>query len=32
MSKPRKTPLDQPVRDRLVSDFDTNFLIEAGAG
>src|SRR5450756_1476586 len=32
MSKPRKTPLDQPVRDRLVSDFDTNFLVEAGAG
>ena len=32
MSKPRRTPLDQPVRDRLVSDFDTNFLVEAGAG
>jgi ATP-dependent helicase/nuclease subunit A len=32
MSKPRKTPLDQLVRDRLVSDFDTNFLVEAGAG
>ncbi len=32
MSKRRKTPLDQPVRDRLVSDFNTNFLVEAGAG
>ncbi len=32
MSKPRKIPLDQPVRDRLVSDFGTNFLVEAGAG
>lgn len=32
MSEPRMTPLDQPVRDRLVSDFGTNFLVEAGAG
>jgi len=32
MSEPRKLPLDQPVRDRLVSDFGTNFLVEAGAG
>src|SRR5512136_69525 len=32
MSKDRKAPLDQPVRDRLVSEFDKNFLVEAGAG
>ena len=32
MSEPRKVPLDQPVRDRLVSDFGTTFLVEAGAG
>jgi ATP-dependent helicase/nuclease subunit A len=32
MSEPRKVPLDQSVRDRLVSDFGTNFLVEAGAG
>jgi ATP-dependent helicase/nuclease subunit A len=32
MNKKRKTPLDQPVRDRLVSEFDRNFLVQAGAG
>ena len=32
MSKKRKTPADQPVRDRIVSEFDRNFLVEAGAG
>jgi len=32
MSKPRTTQRDQPVRDRLVSDFDHNLLVEAGAG
>src|SRR5512139_2891168 len=25
-------PPDQPVRDRIVSEFDKNFLVEAGAG
>jgi ATP-dependent helicase/nuclease subunit A len=28
----RTTPQDQAVRDRIVSDFDRNFLVEAGAG
>ncbi|MFB3853733.1 MAG: UvrD-helicase domain-containing protein [Vicinamibacterales bacterium] len=32
MSSARKTPADQPVRDRLAFQFDTNFLVEAGAG
>ncbi len=32
MNSVRRTPLDQPVRDRLVSEFDRNFLVEAGAG
>ncbi|RPJ69351.1 MAG: hypothetical protein EHM24_18845 [Acidobacteria bacterium] len=32
MSRSRKTPGDQAVRDRIVSDFDRNFLVEAGAG
>src|SRR5450759_4979411 len=32
MSEPRKVPLDQPVRDRLGSEFGTTFLVEAGAG
>jgi ATP-dependent exoDNAse (exonuclease V) beta subunit len=32
MSSTRRKPLDQPVRDRLVSEFDKNFLVEAGAG
>jgi len=32
MSKPRKEPLDQPARDRLVTVFDRNVLVEAGAG
>jgi ATP-dependent helicase/nuclease subunit A len=32
MSKAGKTPRDQPVRDRLVSQFDRNVLVEAGAG
>ena len=26
------TPSDQPTRDRIVSDFGRNFLVEAGAG
>lgn len=26
------TPIDQSVRDRLASEFDRNFLVEAGAG
>jgi len=32
MTEKRKTPADQPVRDRLVTEFDKNFLVEAGAG
>ena len=32
MNRPMKTPGDQAVRDRIVSDFDHNFLVEAGAG
>src|SRR5512135_2584239 len=28
----KKMPIDQPVRDRLVSEFDKNVLVEAGAG
>jgi len=32
MNKKLKTPADQPVRDRLVSEFDKNVLVEAGAG
>ncbi len=32
MPEPRRTPVDQPVRDRLVSDFETNILVQAGAG
>ena len=32
MSSTHRTPSDQPVRDRIVSDFDHNFLVEAGAG
>jgi ATP-dependent helicase/nuclease subunit A len=32
MSNKVKTPADQPVRDRLVTEFDKNFLVEAGAG
>ena len=32
MTEKRKTPADQPVRDRLVTEFDRNFLVEAGAG
>ena len=32
MSKQVKTPADQPVRDRLVTEFDRNLLVEAGAG
>jgi len=27
-----RTPTDQPARDRIVTDLDTNFLVEAGAG
>jgi ATP-dependent helicase/nuclease subunit A len=29
MSSPKKTPRDQPVRDRLVREFDKNLLVEA---
>ena len=32
MREQRRTPADQPVRDRLVTEFDRNFLVEAGAG
>ena len=32
MSSRKKTPRDQPVRDRLVREFDNNLLVEAGAG
>ncbi len=32
MNKPALTPRDQPTRDRIVSDFGRNFLVEAGAG
>ena len=32
MSSRKKTPRDQPVRDRLVREFDRNLLVEAGAG
>lgn len=32
MSSRKKTPRDQPVRDRLVREFDKNLLVEAGAG
>jgi ATP-dependent exoDNAse (exonuclease V) beta subunit len=30
--KMTRAPADQAVRDRVVSDFDTTFLLEAGAG
>ncbi|MDO8834887.1 MAG: UvrD-helicase domain-containing protein, partial [Vicinamibacterales bacterium] len=29
---PRGLPADQEVRNRIVSEFDRNFLVEAGAG
>ena len=28
----RKPPVDQPARDRILTDLDTNMLVEAGAG
>ena len=27
-----RTPADQAIRDRITRDFDTTFLLEAGAG
>ena len=32
MSEKRLPPPDQPARDRIVADLDTNMLVEAGAG
>jgi ATP-dependent helicase/nuclease subunit A len=32
MNSAAKTPKDQPVRDTIVTVFDRNFLVEAGAG
>ena len=32
MARKRAVPPDQPVRDRLLTEFDRNFLVEAGAG
>ena len=32
MRRTLPTPGDQPTRDRIVSDFGRNFLVEAGAG
>jgi ATP-dependent helicase/nuclease subunit A len=32
MSKPTRAPKDQPVRGTIVTVFDRNFLVEAGAG
>ena len=32
MTAGAQSPADQAVRDRVVTDFDTTFLLEAGAG